>query len=105
MKYFPKAVLLSLALVLSSQCCRSVAVSAYQQPTSVSSDLSRPANRGRSLRSFPWSYSPGEKLLVTVAIASADMSDDELNSEIAGVDWFDAGRFAEATFRSKSIDR
>jgi polyisoprenoid-binding protein YceI len=40
---------------------------------------------------------------VKVAIGSADMSDDELNSEIAGVDWFDVGRFDEAVFYSDEL--
>lgn len=52
---------------------------------------------------FSVAYSPAEKLLVKVAIASADMSDDELNSEIAGVDWFDIGRFNEALFSSNDL--
>ena len=52
---------------------------------------------------FSVDYSPTEKLLVKVAVGSADMSDDELNSEIAGVDWFDVGRFGEATFNSESL--
>ena len=52
---------------------------------------------------FSVDYSPAEKLLVKVAVGSADMSDDELNSEIAGVDWFDVGRFGEAVFSSESF--
>ena len=52
---------------------------------------------------FSVDYSPAEKLLVKVAIGSADMNDDELNSEIAGVDWFDVGRFDEAVFRSDDL--
>jgi polyisoprenoid-binding protein YceI len=52
---------------------------------------------------FSVAYSPAEKLLVKVAIASADMSDDELNSEIAGVNWFDIRRFNEAVFSSNEL--
>ena len=52
---------------------------------------------------FSVDYIPTEKLLVKVAVASADMSDDELNSEIAGGDWFDAGRFGEALFSSSDL--
>ena len=52
---------------------------------------------------FSVDYSQAEKLLVTVNIGSADMSDDELNSEIAGIDWFDTGRFGEAVFSSESL--
>ena len=40
--------------------------------------------------------SPAAKLLVKVDVGSADMSDDELNSEIANADWFDTGRFIAA---------
>ena len=54
-------------------------------------------------KQFSVTYSPAEQLLVQVAIGSADMSDDELNSEISGGDWFDVGRFAEATFSSKAL--
>ncbi len=49
-------------------------------------------------------YSPAAKLLVNVDVGSADMSDDELNSEIANPDWFDTGRFSEATFSSESLN-
>ena len=49
-------------------------------------------------------YSPAAKLLVKVDVGSADMSDDELNSEIANADWFDTGRFSEATFSSESLN-
>tara|TARA_B110000902_G_scaffold240232_1_gene289581 strand:- start:1071 stop:1553 length:483 start_codon:yes stop_codon:yes gene_type:complete len=52
---------------------------------------------------FSVDYSQAEKLLVTVNIGSADMSDDELNSEIAGVDWFDVSRFDEAVFSSDDL--
>jgi len=52
---------------------------------------------------FSVDYIATEKLLVKVAVASADMSDDELNSEIVGVDWFDAGRFGEAVFSSDDL--
>lgn len=52
---------------------------------------------------FSVDYSPAKKLLVTVAVDSADMSDDELNSEIAGVDWFDVGRFDQAVFSSNHL--
>jgi polyisoprenoid-binding protein YceI len=54
-------------------------------------------------KQFSVTYRPAEQLLVQVAIGSADMSDDELNSEISGGDWFDVGRFAEATFSSKAL--
>ena len=102
MKYFPKAVLLCLALV-----CLPNAAEQWQSALTNSQLLYQVSFQGLPIegqfKQFSVSYSPGEKLLVTVAIASADMSDDELNSEIAGVDWFDAGRFAEATFRSKTL--
>jgi polyisoprenoid-binding protein YceI len=52
---------------------------------------------------FSVDYSPAEKLLVKVGVGSADMSDDELNSEISGSDWFDTGRFGEAVFSSESL--
>ncbi len=52
---------------------------------------------------FSVHYSATKNLLVTVDIGSADMSDDELNSEIAGADWFDAERFGKAVFSSDTI--
>jgi polyisoprenoid-binding protein YceI len=54
-------------------------------------------------RKFSVRYKPGDTLLVSVDIRSAEMGDSELNSEIAAADWFDSKHFAEARFVSNSI--
>ena len=102
MKCFYRTILLSLPLV----CLPSAAEQWQSVPTD--SQLNYAVTfqglpiEGR-FTAFSVDYSPAEKLLVTVNIGSADMSDDELNSEIAGVDWFDTGRFGEAVFSSESL--
>ena len=102
MNYFSKTTLLSLLMV----CLPSVAEQWQSVPTD--SQLNYAVTfqglpiEGRFTQ-FSVDYSPAEKLLVKVAVGSADMSDDELNSEIAGVDWFDVSRFDEAVFSSDDL--
>jgi len=44
-------------------------------------------------------------LEVTVAVASADMRNADINKAIAGVQWFDFARYPQATFRATEIRR
>jgi polyisoprenoid-binding protein YceI len=102
MNNFSKTFLLSLLMV----CLPSVA-DQWQSLPSESQLMYQVTFQGLPIEGrftqFSVDYSPAEKLLVKVAIGSADMSDDELNSEIAGVDWFDVGRFDEAVFHSDEL--
>jgi polyisoprenoid-binding protein YceI len=102
MKYFAKATLLSFFLI-----CQSSYADQWQSVLTNNKLMYQVTFQGLPIEGrftqFSVDYSPAEKLLVTVNIGSADMSDDELNSEIAGVDWFDTGRFGEAVFSSESL--
>jgi polyisoprenoid-binding protein YceI len=102
MKYYLKAILLSCFLI-----CHSSSADQWQSVLTDSQLNYAVTFQGLPIEGrfteFSVDYSPAEKLLVKVAIGSADMSDDELNSEIAGVDWFDTGRFGEAIFSSNSL--
>lgn len=102
MQYYSKAILLTFFLV-----CLPSAADQWQSVLTNSQLKYEVTFQGLPIegqfKQFSVTYSPTEKLLVTVDVGSADMSDDELNSEIAGGDWFDAGRFAKATFSSKAL--
>lgn len=45
----------------------------------------------------------GSRLIVTIAVPSADMGSDEVNRAIRGPEWFDAERFPVAEFRSAGV--
>lgn len=45
------------------------------------------------------------RLVVTVASLSADFGSADINAAIAGPEWFDFARYAEARFISESIER
>jgi polyisoprenoid-binding protein YceI len=47
----------------------------------------------------------GGKLDVTIKTASADMANADINKAIAGPEWFDFGRYPQATFRASEIRR
>ena len=102
MKYCLKAMLLSFLLI-----CHSSSADQWQSVLTDSQLNYEVTFQGLPIKGrftqFSVDYSPAEKLLVEVAIGSADMSDDELNGEIASADWFDVGRFGEATFNSESL--
>ena len=102
MKYCSKAILLCLSLA-----CLPSAADQWQSVLTNSQLNYAVTFQGLPIegqfKQFSVTYSPAEKLLVQVDIGSADMSDDELNSEIAGGAWFDVGRFAEAIFSSESL--
>lgn len=44
-------------------------------------------------------------LHVTVAVASADMNDRDINDELGQADWFDADTYPEAVYRSETIEQ
>ena len=102
MNYFSKPILLTLLLI----CLPSAGEQWQSVPTN--SQLNYQVTfqglpiEGR-FKQFSVSYSPAQQLHVKVDIGSADMSDDELNREISGADWFDAGRFGEAVFNSDRL--
>jgi len=102
MKYCLKAMLLSFLLI-----CHSSSADQWQSVLTDSQLNYEVTFQGLPIKGrftqFSVDYRPAEKLLVKVAIGSADMSDDELNGEIASADWFDVGRFGEATFSSESL--
>lgn len=47
----------------------------------------------------------GGKLDVTIGVASADMSNTDVNKAIAGPEWFDFARYPQATFQSTEVRR
>ncbi|UVW35537.1 YceI family protein [SAR92 clade bacterium H455] len=102
MNYFVKAILLSPLLF-----CQSSLADQWQSVLTNSKLNYEVTFQGLPIdgrfTQFSVDYSPAEKLLVKVAVDSADMSDDELNREIAGVDWFDVGRFDQAVFSSNHL--
>jgi polyisoprenoid-binding protein YceI len=102
MKYFAKATLLSIFLI-----CQFSHADQWQSVLTNSELMYQVTFQGLPIEGrftqFSVDYSPAENLLVKVGVGSADMSDDELNSEISGSDWFDTGRFGEAVFSSESL--
>jgi len=52
---------------------------------------------------FDPSAPAGGRLVVTVTVPSADLDSEDINAAIAGPEWFDFERFAEARFVSESI--
>ncbi|RZL86851.1 MAG: YceI family protein [Variovorax sp.] len=47
----------------------------------------------------------GSRLDVTIRVASADMANADINKAIAGADWFDFARHAQAEFHATDIRR